>query len=76
MGPKRNTPLPKVDMQTYLQAPDRYELRSGQEEGTPSCPYGNAYQWIGFDLEIQDYVRFTKSVFKKLVRQLEEQANQ
>ncbi len=63
------TPLPKVNMETYLRTPDRYELRSGQEEAAPSCPYGNKYQWIGFDKELQTYVRFTKSVFKKLIQQ-------
>lgn len=71
LNTEMNTPLPKVDMQTYLRAPQRYELRSGHEEGAPSCPYGNAYEWIGFDLESNIYVRFTKSVFKKLVNQLE-----
>lgn len=60
-------------MQAYLRSPQRFELRSGHEDGAPSCPYGNAYQWIGFDLETQTYVRFTKSVFKKLVNQLDEQ---
>lgn len=62
-------------MQAYLRAPERYELRSGHEDGAPSCPYGNAYQWIGFDLETQTYVRFTKSVFKKLVNQVDEQSS-
>lgn len=62
------TPLPKVDMETYLRSPDRYELRSGEEEAAPSCPYGNRYQWIGFDRASQSYVRFTKSVFKQLIR--------
>ncbi len=65
------TPLLKIDMETYLRAPGRYELRSGQEYDTPSCPYGNKYQWIGFDRELQRYVRFTKSVFKKLIQQQE-----
>lgn len=59
-------------METYLRDPDRYELRSGQEDAAPSCPYGNNYQWIGFDRATQNYVRFTKSVFKKLVRQQED----
>lgn len=56
-------------MEMYKAAPDRYELRSGVEEGAPTCPYGNTYQWVGFDKELQEYVRFTKSVFKLLVNQ-------
>lgn len=54
-------------METYLLAPQRYELRSGDAEGAPFCPYGNQYLWIGYDLELQEYIRFTKSVFKLLV---------
>ncbi|MEM1122129.1 MAG: hypothetical protein AAGJ18_16910 [Bacteroidota bacterium] len=59
----------KVTMEMYLQAPDRYELRSGRVEGAPLCPYGNRFEWIGYDKMTQEFVRFTKSVFKKLVRQ-------
>lgn len=59
----------KVNMETYLLNPNRYELRTGASEGAPSCPYGNRYKWVGYDLELQEYVRFTKSVFKILVRQ-------
>ncbi len=47
--------------------PNRYELRKGSEPNAPNCPFGNNYQWIGYDLETQEYVRFTKSIFKKLV---------
>jgi len=54
-------------MEEYLQTPDRFELRSGSLPDAPSCPYGNQYQWIGFDKVTQEYVRFTKSVFKKLI---------
>ena len=57
----------KVTMQEYLLHPQRYELRSGKEESAPTCPYGNRYQWIGYDKEGKEYLRFTKSVFKLLV---------
>ena len=57
----------KVTMEEYLLAPQRYELRSGNTESAPSCPYGNRYQWIGYDKEKKEYLRFTKSVFKLLV---------
>jgi hypothetical protein len=64
-----STPIRKVTMEEYLRAPDRYELRSGQEEDAPLCPYGNHYQWIGYDKVAGEYIRFTKSVFKKLVQE-------
>lgn len=62
----------KVDMETFTISPERYELRSGLEENAPLCPYGNHYEWIGFDKSTNEFVRFTKSVFKKLVREKED----
>lgn len=56
-------------MEEYLLTPTRYELRPGSAEGAPPCPYGNQFEWIGYDKEMGVYVRFTKSVFKLLVRQ-------
>lgn len=58
----------KVNMQEFLDHPNRYELRSGKEEKAPLCPYGNHYEWLGYDLIENEYIRFTKSVFKKLIR--------
>ena len=55
-------------MQEYRSEPERYEIRSGSLADAPSCPYGNRYQWIGYDLLEQEYVRFTKSVFKILIK--------
>ena len=60
----------KVTMNLYNKDPARYDLRSGNSSGAPLCPYGNEYQWIGYDKKEQEYVRFTKSVFKILVRKL------
>jgi hypothetical protein len=62
-----NIPIPKVDKEAYLLEPDRYELRPGTVEGAPLCPYGNHYQWIGYDKHTGEYLRFTKSVFKKMI---------
>jgi len=59
----------KVNMETYLSDPNRYELRPGRVADAPNCPYGNHYEWIGYDQVTQEYLRFTKSVFKKLVQQ-------
>lgn len=58
----------KVTMEDFLLDSKRYELRSGDEANAPSCPFGNTYQWVGFDLQEHCYVRFTKSVFKKLIK--------
>jgi len=55
-------------MTQFLEHSKRYELREGTTPDAPSCPYGNHYKWIGFDLRKQEYVRFVKSVFKLLVR--------
>ncbi len=60
--------LPVITAKIYNQSPDRYELRSGSVSDAPSCPYGNRYEWIGYDKVEKEYVRFSKSVFKRLVR--------
>ncbi|MEL6255973.1 MAG: hypothetical protein AAFR87_28470 [Bacteroidota bacterium] len=58
----------KISVANYNHAPGNYELRRGNFEGAPLCPYGNYYQWIGFDKEKGEYVRFTKRLFKKLIK--------
>lgn len=64
---KRN----KITAEIYQLDPDRYILVSGHEEGTPTCPYGNIHQWVGYDTLDKEYIRFTKSVYKKLVEEME-----
>ena len=59
-------------MEMYISQPECYELREGSAEGAPLCPYGNRFEWVGYDLERQEYVRFTKTVFKKLVQEKSE----
>ncbi len=58
--------LRRVLMKDYLNNPAQFELRSGAEQDAPPCPFGNRYQWIGYDRATGEYVRLTKSVFKKL----------
>jgi hypothetical protein len=59
----------KINMEEYLTDSSRFVLKSGSIEGAPLCPFGNPFQWIGFDTGTQEFVRFTKSVFKLLVNQ-------
>lgn len=61
--------LKRIDSESYNKNPQRYALISGATKGAPLCPYGNHYKWIGFDNDKNEFIRFTKSVFKKLVAQ-------
>ncbi|MDV3871424.1 MAG: hypothetical protein E6Q26_06130 [Acinetobacter sp.] len=63
--------MDKVTAEEYQQNPGRYELVSGHEEGAPTCPYGNIQQWVGYDKKTKKFIRFTKSVFKQLIAQKE-----
>ena len=60
-------------MEMFQQDPDRYMLVSGHQDGAPTCSFGNMQQWVGFDNIEKKFIRFTKSVFKKLVQQKEEE---
>ncbi|MCI0922458.1 hypothetical protein [Sphingobacterium rhinopitheci] len=62
--------MEKITAEIYQQDIDRYILVSGHQEGAPTCSYGNKLEWVGYDNKEKKYVRFTKSVFKKLVNQL------
>ena len=68
MSTKHNLPI--IDAEAFNKEPERYQLRKGSEEGAPACPYGNEYEWVGFDLKAETYVRFTKRVFKRLISQV------
>lgn len=61
--------LTRVDSKTFNENPKRYELVSGNTKGAPTCPYGNQYEWVGFDKIDKKFVRFTKSIFKKLIKE-------
>ncbi|MBD1424007.1 hypothetical protein [Sphingobacterium arenae] len=61
----------KITAEIYQLHPDRYILVSGNEEGAPRCPYGNIQHWVGYDSLSKKYTRFTKSVYKKLVEEIE-----
>ncbi len=59
--------LKHINSEIFYKNPNRYELVSGRVKGAPNCPYGNHYQWIGYDKLENKFVRFTKSIFKKLI---------
>ncbi len=60
--------LIRVDSKTFFQNPNQYQLVSGNTKGAPKCPYGNYYQWVGYDRINHNFVRFTKSIFKNLIQ--------
>ena len=64
--------LPVITAEVYNLSPERYELRKGNLLDAPSCPFGNRFKWIGFDKKENKYVRVTKSVFKRMIKDLEE----
>ena len=63
--------MERVNSEMYHNNPARYTIVSGAIDGAPKCPFGNKQQWVGFDLEQKKYIRFTKSVFKKLIQEIE-----
>lgn len=68
---QRKYNLPVITAERYDFSPERYQLRKGTEADAPPCPFGNRFKWIGFDTEKGEYVRVTKSVFKRLIKQLD-----
>lgn len=71
MTKKEKYNLPVITAEEFGLSPNRYELRKGTDEGAPLCPFGNRFQWIGFDKESKTYVRVTKSVFRKLINRMD-----
>ena len=61
-----------INRQQFDQNPDNFELRIN-DENAPLCPFGNQRKFIGFDKEKNEYVRFTKSVLKKVLAEREKQ---
>ena len=72
MEEKKKYNLPVITAELYDLSPDRYELRKGTLPDAPPCPYGHRFKWIGFDKAQKQYVRLTKSVFKRLIKRLDE----
>ncbi len=58
-----------VDAETVDQYPSRFELKI-DPPNPPLCPFGNPQKFVGFDRTTGEYVRFTKSVFKRFFNKL------
>lgn len=41
--------MEKITAEIYKQDMDRYILVSGDQEGAPTCNYGNKQEWVGYD---------------------------
>lgn len=63
--------LSVITAEVFNLSPDRYELRKGTLPDAPPCPYGHRFKWIGYDKQEMQYVRVTKSVFKRLISKLD-----
>jgi hypothetical protein len=61
--------LPVITSAIFNAEPNRYELRKGNSEEAPLCPFGNHFKWIGYDTKTKQYIRFTKSIYKRLIQQ-------
>jgi len=63
--------IPVITSEVFNLDPERYELRKGNSANAPLCPFGNHFKWIGYDLKSESYVRVSKSVFKRLIAEME-----
>ena len=63
--------IKRIDAANFASHPGRYILVEGTAPGAPLCSTGNRFQFVGFDIETKEYVRFTKSVFMKLKKEIE-----
>lgn len=58
--------IKKVNAEVFNAEPDRFMLTDGNRHGAPTCPFGNHLPLVGFDISEQQYVRYTKSVYKRI----------
>ena len=64
-----------VDAETFDSDPARYELKV-DPPNPPLCPYGNPQKYVGFDNKANEYIRFTKSVFRRVFNEFKEKNNE
>lgn len=60
----------RVNAASYDAQPTRYILVDGHSAGAPGCPFGNVQELVGYDTKDRVYVRFTKSVYRRLRNQI------
>ncbi|MEO6684451.1 MAG: hypothetical protein ABIN24_00740 [Dyadobacter sp.] len=63
--------MDKITAEIFQQNPERYTLIDGSTHGAPSCKYGNTQDWVGYDKVEKTFIRFTKSVYKRLINEIE-----
>ncbi|NUY81462.1 hypothetical protein HUK80_11185 [Flavobacterium sp. MAH-1] len=65
----------KVDSGIFDADPTRFTLVEGSTPGAPLCPYGNHFSLVGYDNQEKKFVRYTKSVYKRLVEKRSQTKN-
>ena len=45
---------------------NRYILKIGFRD-FPTCPYGNTFKMLGYDVETKEYVRLASAILKKKI---------
>jgi hypothetical protein len=65
--------IKKVDAEMFDAAPGRFILVGGHQEGAPTCPFGNQLPLVGLDTISREYVRYTRSVYKRIKDKTDQQ---
>ena len=67
--------MDRVTAEMYAQNPERYTLVEGSTPDAPSCKYGNTLKWVGYDKVNSVFVRYTKTVYNRLISGVEPKLN-
>lgn len=65
--------IKKVNAEAFDAEPERFILVDGHHEGAPMCSYGNQLPLVGVDIMTKEYVKYTKSVYKRIKEKLDRQ---
>lgn len=68
---RRKDGIRVIDKRQFDQNPNNFELRVN-DANAPLCRFGNRRKFIGFDKQRNEYIRFTKSVLKRILSIQEE----
>ena len=67
--------MDRVTAEMYAQNPERYTLVEGTTQDAPGCKYGNVLKWVGYDQVNNVFVRYTKTVYNRLISEVELKSN-